>query len=64
MFELQRSTFYKQSTADPQLALRQRLRELAEARPRFGYRRLHVLLQREGWTIGHKRVLVFIGSRA
>lgn len=37
-------------------ALRMRLRELAAARRRFGYRRLHVLLQREGWTLNHKRV--------
>jgi len=33
-----------------------RLRELAEARPRFGYQRLHVLLRREGWPINRKRV--------
>jgi putative transposase len=33
-----------------------RLRELAEQRPRFGYRRLHVLLKREGQRINHKRV--------
>jgi putative transposase len=32
-----------------------RIRELAEARVRYGYRRLHVLLQREGWQINHKR---------
>lgn len=37
-------------------ALRERLRELAAARPRFGYRRLHVLLRREGITVNHKRV--------
>ncbi len=37
-------------------SLRQRLHELAAARPRFGYRRLHVLLQREGVIINHKRV--------
>ena len=36
--------------------LRRRLRELAEARRRFGYRRLQVLLQREGWHLNHKRV--------
>jgi putative transposase len=34
-----------------------RLRELALARPRFGYRRLHVLLRREGWKVNHKRIL-------
>lgn len=33
-----------------------RLRELAEARRRFGYRRLQILLQREGWQVNHKRV--------
>ena len=37
-------------------ALRQRLRELAAARPRFGYRRLHALLRREGVVVNHKRV--------
>jgi hypothetical protein len=36
--------------------LRTRLRELAEARRRFGYRRLQVLLEREGWQVNHKRV--------
>lgn len=32
-----------------------RLKELAESRVRYGYRRLHILLQREGWQINHKR---------
>jgi putative transposase len=38
------------------LRFEQRLRELAAQRVRFGYRRLHVLLQREGWAVNHKRV--------
>jgi len=33
--------------------LRVRLRELAEARRRFGYRRLQILLEREGWQVNH-----------
>jgi putative transposase len=37
-------------------ALRQRLRELAAERRRFGYRRLHALLRREGWAVNWKRV--------
>jgi putative transposase len=43
-------------------ALRSRLRELAEERPRFGYRRLHRMLRREKengtakWVVNHKRV--------
>ena len=41
---------------DPQTALRQRLRELASVRVRFGYRRLTILLRREGWQVNAKRV--------
>ena len=40
-------------TSEP---LRQRLRELAQARVSYGYKRLHVLLRREGWAVDHKRV--------
>ena len=36
--------------------LRQRLRELAAERRRFGYRRLTKILVREGWKGNHKRV--------
>ena len=33
-----------------------RLISLAYERPRFGYRRLHILLVREGWPVNHKRI--------
>lgn len=36
--------------------LRARIKELAEARVRYGYRRIHVLLKREGWDVNPKRV--------
>lgn len=36
--------------------LRERLVKLAREKPRFGYRRLHVLLRRSGETVNHKRV--------
>ena len=36
--------------------LRERLKALAQERCRFGYRRLHVLLQREGHAVNRKRV--------
>ena len=36
--------------------VRQRLRELAALRKRFGYRRLGLLLRREGVIVNHKRV--------
>ena len=37
-------------------ALRERLKALAEERRRFGYRRLYVLLRREGHVVNKKRV--------
>ena len=48
--------FYHQRKDRTDPALRLRLRELAEARPRFGYRRLHVMLSREGWKVNHKKI--------
>ncbi len=51
-----RSTCRYRSVARDQTALRVRLRDLAAARVRYGYRRLHVLLRREGWRVNHKRV--------
>ena len=44
------------SRRDPQSALRMRIRELASSRVRYGYRRLAVLLRREGWVVNTKRV--------
>ena len=36
-------------------ALRQRMREMAQTRVRFGYRRLRVLMVREGWEVSKER---------
>lgn len=47
-----RSMQYYRSCKDPKTALRSRMRELAQVRVRYGYRRLHVLLRREGWSLG------------
>lgn len=51
-----RASHRYQSRRDTEVALRMRLKELAESRVRYGYRRLHVLLQREGWCVNHKRL--------
>lgn len=51
-----RSTHHYRARRDPQDALRLRLRDLAASRVRYGYRRLHVLLRREGWQVNLKRV--------
>jgi putative transposase len=41
---------------DRNLQLRQRLRELAEERRRWGCPLLYLLMRREGWRANHKRV--------
>jgi putative transposase len=46
---------YEPRCTEP-VGLRQRLRELAAERRRFGYRRLGVLLRREDFAVNHKRV--------
>lgn len=51
-----RSTCRYQSVADDRAELRIRLRDLAGVRVKYGYRRLHLLLQREGWEVNHKLV--------
>jgi putative transposase len=45
--------YRSQRTDEP---LRTRLVELAREKPRFGYRRLHVLLRRSGEHVNHKRL--------
>lgn len=51
-----RSTRYYRSVKEPQTALRQRMREIAQTRVRYGYRRVHVLLKRDSWRASRNRV--------
>jgi putative transposase len=50
------STHRYRSRKAPQTELRMRMRELASARIRYGYRKIRVLLNREGWRVGKKLV--------
>jgi putative transposase len=49
-------TYHYKSRRPEQAPLRKRMREIAQTRVRYGYRRIHVLLRREGWVVNHKRV--------
>jgi putative transposase len=51
-----RSSIRYRATRPDDADLRSRLRQLAQERRRFGYRRLHVLLKREGLEVNRKRV--------
>jgi creatinine amidohydrolase/Fe(II)-dependent formamide hydrolase-like protein len=50
------SYHYRTTRSHTDEPLRTRLVELARAKPRFGYRRLHVLSGRGGEQVNHKRV--------
>ena len=56
VLNFERSTYHYKSRRPSQAGLRKRIREIAETRVRYGYRRIHVLLEREGWQVNHKRV--------
>jgi putative transposase len=49
------STYHYKSRRTDQAAVERRIREIAETRMRYGYRRVHVLLRREGWVINMKK---------
>ncbi len=54
--DLPRSSLrYTPVARDGQAALARRIEELAGTHPRFGYRRIRVLLDREGWTCHQTR---------
>ena len=56
LVNLSRTANRYQHRRPPQHELRSRIKELATSRVRYGYKRIHVLLRREGLQINHKRV--------
>ena len=50
------SSYHYKARRPSQASLRERIKEIAESRVRYGYRRIHVLLRREGWVVNAKRV--------
>ena len=51
-----RMTMRYRTTRADDASLRQRMRAIAQERRRFRYRRLHVLLRREGYLVNHKKL--------
>jgi putative transposase len=51
-----RSTYHYRSRRAGQAALIERIKAIATTRVRYGYRRIQVLLRREGWAVNTKRV--------
>src|SRR5215467_6062848 len=55
VFLLDRSTYHYKSRRPGQASLEQRIKEICQTRVRYGYRRVQVLLRREGWPVNHKK---------
>ncbi|BDW99191.1 transposase [Maricaulis maris] len=53
---LDTSTFHYRSRRPDQAALKERIKDICETRVRYGYRRVHVMLRREGWFVNQKKV--------
>lgn len=56
LLQIHWNSYYYQPRPDRNVEIRKRLKELADQRRRFGCRRLHVLLKREGHEVNHKRI--------
>ncbi len=54
-----RAPYHYRSVKPDQAVLRKRIREIAETHVRYGYRRIHIVLRREGWAVKVKRVRRF-----
>jgi putative transposase len=55
LIEFDASTYHYRSRRAGQAGLEQRIKEICQTRVRYGYRRVHVLLRREGWPINQKK---------
>ena len=56
VLQAERSSYHYKGKRRPQAVLNKRIKEIAETRVRYGYRRIHVLLRREGWRVNARRV--------
>ena len=55
VLEFDRSTYHYKSRRREQAGVEARIKEICQTRVRYGYRRVHVLLRREGWEVNLKR---------
>jgi putative transposase len=55
VLELDSSTYHYQSRRIEQASLEARIKEICETRVRYGYRRVHVMLRREGLELNLKK---------
>ena len=55
VFLFDTSTYHYKSRRPGQAPLEQRIKEICQTRVRYGYRRVHIVLRRDGWRINQKK---------
>jgi putative transposase len=55
VLEFDTSTFHDKSRRPDQAGIEARIKDICATRVRYGYRRVHVMLKREGWNVNMKR---------
>jgi putative transposase len=56
VLQAERSSYHYKNHCPDRAQLKARIKEIAETHPRYGYRRVHMQLRREGWMINAKLV--------
>lgn len=64
VLEFDTSTYHYKSRRRDQAGIEARIKDICATRVRSGYRRVHVMLTREGWDINMKRTIEFTGTWA
>ena len=54
--QIDRSSVRYKSIRSDDAELHQAMRQIAKERRRFGYRRVHIMLERQGWHVNHKKI--------
>lgn len=55
VFLVETSRYHYKARRPEQASIEQKIRDICETRVRYGYRRMHVLLRRDGWQINQKK---------
>jgi putative transposase len=63
-FEVERSTYHYKPRRTDQAVLEARIKEICQTRVRYGYRRIHVMLQRDGWKVNQNSRTKPLGSKS
>ncbi len=56
MLKVDRSLYVYKSRRGEQAELKLKIKDICQTRVRYGYRRVHILIKREGWSVNPKRI--------